>query len=124
MNPETGSMISYRKCRALFALSLTFQLTSLLASANTSVHTSWMWHMHQPIYWPDRAPTNHVGDHYQNAWDTMQLQDTGFPHPSDANMRSVFATSPDGQNRIHDYQEYPYGVIQNLLSLPKVGAQL
>jgi len=64
-------MISHRRCRTLLALSLTFRLTSLLASANTSVHTSWMWHMHQPIYWPDRASTGHIGDHYQNAYDSM-----------------------------------------------------
>ena len=70
-------------------------LASLLAAtlpahANTSVHTSWLWHLHQPIYWPDKAPSNHAGDHYQDAWDTMQLQDGGFIHPTDASMRTIF----------------------------------
>src|SRR5271170_3763838 len=74
MNPRTGLIIMRnRLCRTLLWLTAIFQMTSLLVSANTSVHTSWLWHLHQPIYWPDRAPANHATDHYQNAWDTIQL---------------------------------------------------
>src|SRR5437899_9699075 len=28
-------------------------LAPLSAAANNSIHTSWLWHLHQPIYWPD-----------------------------------------------------------------------
>jgi hypothetical protein len=73
-------------------LAAIFQMTSPVAfpQTNTNVHTSWMWHMHQPIYWPDKAPENHptlgspsTVDHYQNAWDTIQLDDARL-HPSRA----------------------------------------
>src|ERR1017187_8389094 len=71
------------KRRALVWISVALQVSCLFASANTSVHTSWMWPMHQPIYWPDRAPANHAGDHYQNAYDTIQLKLSGSLVPSD-----------------------------------------
>lgn len=95
---------------------------SLPASANNNVHTSWMWHMHQPIYWPDRAPANHFGDHYQTAWDTMQLQDGGFTHPTgDPSMRTTFGDD----NRVHDYQDYPYGVLTAIGGFaPNSGGQM
>ena len=32
-----------------------------------------LWHLHQPIYWPDER--NYGNDHYENAWDTIQQQD-------------------------------------------------
>src|ERR1035441_1977995 len=37
-------------------------------AASTNVHTSFHWHMHQPIYWPDRR--DYGADHYEAAWDT------------------------------------------------------
>ena len=100
-------------------------LASLLAAtlpahANTGVHTSWLWHLHQPIYWPDRAPANHSGDHYQNAWDTMDLQDHGFGHPSDAPMRTIFALA----DRIHAYQEGPKNTLQTIGAALNSGVQL
>ena len=35
------------------SLWLTF-LCPLTAPASTNLHTTWLWHLHQPIYWPDR----------------------------------------------------------------------
>src|ERR1051326_3948054 len=118
MNPTMGSMINHRKLRALLALSLTFQLTSLLASTNASVHTSWMWHMHQPIYWPDRASSGHFGDHYQNAYDTIQLKAAGSTVPSD-DLAGTFGDA----NRIQDYaaqngSAYTHDMLQAILNLP------
>ena len=45
-------------------------LSSLAAFAGSNVHTTWLWHLHQPIYWPDRRDWG--GDHYEAAWDTIQ----------------------------------------------------
>ena len=42
---------------------------------NTNVHTTWLWHLHQPVYWPDRR--GYGADHYENAWDTIQEQNAG-----------------------------------------------
>ena len=113
-----------RICRTLFWLAAVFQITSLFASANTNVHTSWMWHMHQPIYWPDRAPTNHFGDHYQNAYDTIQLKAAGSTVPSD-DLAGTFGDD----NRIQDYaaknnNAYPHDMLQAILGLPNAGGQL
>jgi hypothetical protein len=107
------------KCRALVWSALALQLTCLFASANTSVHTSWMWHMHQPIYWPDRAPANHAGDHYQNAYDTIQLKANGSLVPSD-DLAGTFGDV----NRLNDYTLFPHDAVQNILNLPNAGGQL
>ena len=117
-------MISHRKCRTLLVLSVALQFSALFASANTSVHTSWMWHMHQPIYWPDRAPANHFGDHYQNAYDTIQLKAAGSTVPSD-DLAGTFGDA----NRIQDYaaqngSAYTHDMLQAILGLPNAGGQL
>ncbi len=112
-------------CRILVWLSAVLQITSLFASANTSIHTSWLWHLHQPIYWPDRAPLNHFGDHYQNAWDSIQQKDDyGATLPTD----DLDATFGD-VNRIQDYASqngsaYPHDAISSVLSQPNAGAQV
>ena len=88
-----------------------------LFAANTNVHTTWLWHLHQPIYWPDRAPANHAADHYQNAWDTIQL---GNPHPTDTSLSTVFGVA----DRVHAYQEQPSSTVSGLFGYPNAGAQL
>ena len=40
-----------------------------------------LWHLHQPIYWPDKRAAN---DHYENAWDTIQAQNAGRSEPNEA----------------------------------------
>ena len=88
-----------------------------LFATNTSVHTTWLWHLHQPIYWPDRAPYNHTADHYQNAWDTIQL---GNAHPTDTSLTTVFGTG----DRVAAYQGQPNSTVSGLLYLPNAGAQV
>ncbi|HUJ70968.1 MAG TPA: carbohydrate binding domain-containing protein, partial [Verrucomicrobiae bacterium] len=106
--------------RTIFWSGVIFQLAAQFAAATTTgVHTSWMWHMHQPIYWPDRAPANHFGDHYQNAYDTIQLQAAGSPVPSD-DLSGTFGDV----NRINDYSYYPHDMLQQLSGLPNAGGQL
>lgn len=109
------------RCRALVWIGVTLQLTALFASANTSVHTSWLWHLHQPIYWPDRAPANHNGiDHYQNAWDTLQLDQGGFGHPSDTSLQNVFSLS----DRLNAYQGEPNTTLNDIGTYANSGAQV
>jgi hypothetical protein len=89
----------------------------VLAGTNTSVHTTWLWHLHQPIYWPDRAPANHAADHYQNAWDTIQL---GNVHPSDTSLSTVFGAG----DRVAAYQGGPSATVNNLRGYANAGAQV
>ena len=64
---------------ALAAL-LFLSLAAAAFATNTSVHTTWLWHLHQPVYWPDRR--DYGVDHYENAWDTIQKQNAGRLHPA------------------------------------------
>src|ERR1035441_7486981 len=66
-----------------------------------SVHTTWLWHLHQPLYWPDRR--NSGTDHYENAWDTIQQQNAGRPHPSPEILSTIFGTA----DRVNAYQGQP-----------------
>ena len=72
---------------------------TVAALANTSLHTTWLWHVHQPIYWPGQS--SYVGvDHYENAWDTIRQQGGGRPHPSPEILRQIFGLD----DRIAAYQ--------------------
>ena len=106
---------SHRPALAAF-LFVVLAATPLFA-ANTSVHTTWLWHLHQPIYWPDRAPANHAADHYQNAWDSIQL---GNAHPSDTSLSTVFGAG----DRIAAYQGGPSSTVNGLRGYANAGVQL
>ena len=89
-----------------------------MASAqNHSVHTSFLWHLHQPIYWPDKRAAT---DHYENAWDTIQAQDGGRPHPSPEVLRQVFGLD----DRIAAYQNRPKDSLSSITWLPHSGVQV
>src|SRR5438046_7435715 len=101
----TTPIATYRLMSAV----VTGILSSFSVNAASSVHTTWLWHLHQPIYWPDRAPNNHAADHYQNAWDTIQL---GNVHPSDTSLSTVFGAA----DRVNAYQGEPSNTVNGLRS--------
>ena len=83
----------------------------------TNVHTSFHWHMHQPIYWPNHR--DYGVDHYEQAWDSIQQQNRP-PDPSPEVLSSVFGEA----DRINAYQTSPYDVLSSILSYPNSGAQM
>jgi hypothetical protein len=97
------------------ALSLVAPLAAL---AGTNVHTTWLWHLHQPIYWPDRRDSG--GDHYEAAWDTIQQQNAGRLHPSPEVVSSIFGVD----DRRAAYQSRPHDALSSVLSYANAGAQL
>ena len=97
---------------------LFFTVTPACLFAGNSVHTSWLWHLHQPVYWPDRR--TYGVDHYENAWDTIQQQNAGRAHPSPENLSTIFGWG----DRVAAYQYQPKNTIGNLLGYPKAGAQV
>ena len=108
--------LSYRPAVAAFVFAAL--MPASLPAANTSVHTTWLWHLHQPVYWPDRAPANHNGvDHYQNAWDTIQL---GNAHPNDTSLSTVFGAG----DRVAAYQGGPSATVNGLRGYLNAGAQV
>ena len=102
---------------------LTLAPSRAAAQNNTSIHTTWLWHLHQPIYWPEKRAGS---DHYENGWDTIQQQDGARPHPLEG-LRGVFGLD----DRIAAYQSRPKGAINAIagsgpgeLNLPRAGVQL
>ena len=81
-----------RRLNFLFRIASLLVLPAVSARAGTTnLHTTWLWHMHQPIYWPDRR--DYGVDHYENAWDTIQQQNAGRPHPNPEVLSTVFGRS-------------------------------
>jgi hypothetical protein len=90
----------------------------LRAQNAAKVHTTWLWHLHQPIYWPDRR--NYGVDHYENAWDTIQQQNAMRPHPSPEVLSTIFGEA----DRVNVYQGEIETTLNSLLSHPNAGAQV
>ncbi len=80
--------------------------------ASSSVHTSYLWHMHQPIYWPDESMWN--PGRYERAYETISL----------GHSQNSVSTIFDKDDRVGDYQHYPKDAILSLLDLPDAGAQI
>jgi hypothetical protein len=111
-----GRLVRVPGCRLVLATLLSAPAWN--APANNSVHTSWLWHLHQPIYWPDRR--NDGVDHYENAWDTIQQQDGGRRHPSPEILRNIFGLD----DRRNAYQSGPSKSLNSILAYPKSGVQI
>ena len=82
------------------------------ASAATGVHTSYLWHMHQPIYWPDES--GWTPGRYETAYETITLGH------SQNDVFDIF----DKDDRVGDYQWYPRDAVASMLDLPDGGAQV
>ncbi len=104
------------RCRLVPLLLLLMSPAATFASTN--LHTTWLWHLHQPIYWPDRRIG--TGDHYEAAWDTIQQQNGGRPHPSPEVLSDIFGLS----DRVAAYQSRPHDTINTLSGYPNAGAQV
>lgn len=84
----------------------------------TGVHTTWLWHLHQPIYWPDAR--GYGTDHYEAAWDTVQRQDAGRQHPNPEVLRDIFGWG----DRVNAYQGGPSASLSSISSHLNSGAQI
>lgn len=87
------------------------------ALAQQQLHFTYMWHLEQPIYWPDRQSTG--ADRYERAWETIQRLDAGAPHPQD-NLRAIFGLD----DRVAVYQYRVRDSISAISGAPEAGAQV
>ena len=57
------------------------------AVARENLHFTYLWHLEQPIYWPDQK----VGspDRYEYAWESILRKDAGAANPAN-NLREIF----------------------------------
>lgn len=98
--------------RAATGLVLMCLLGAAQSRAATGVHTTYLWHMHQPIYWP--AESTWTPGRYETAYETITLGH------SQNNVFDIF----NSDDRVADYQWYPKDAIASVLDLPDAGAQV
>jgi hypothetical protein len=95
-----------------------------------NLHFTYMWHLEQPIYWPDQQASG--ADRYERAWESLQHRDAGAAHPQN-DLREIFGKDDrvavyqyrarDAINSIRGYAEagaqisYSGGLIENIFSL-------
>lgn len=88
------------------------------------VHTSYLWHLEQPIYWPEVSVWNNL--QHQNAWESQYWKwnngnwyPDGLQHPLN-NIQEIF--SNDDRKAVYQYRTKD--AVQSLLHLPEAGAQV
>jgi len=75
----------------------------LIACAGTAaaqaqpLHFTYLWHLEQPIYWPDQQSGG--ADRYERAWESIVRKDGGALHPTN-NLRDIFGLA----DRVAAYQ--------------------
>lgn len=81
------------------------------------VHFTYLWHMEQPIYWPDQQPTG--ADRYETAWTSIQRKNAGAFHPEN-DLNEIFG-KPD---RVAAYQYRVKDSIDQIRWTAEGGAQV
>ncbi|MBU1718446.1 MAG: T9SS type A sorting domain-containing protein [Bacteroidetes bacterium] len=100
--------------KTLFLIFLAFQ--SILLPAQ--VHTTYLWHLQQPIYWPAQSVWNPYG--YQSVWESQWRKDNaGESHPLN-DLYDIF--SKDDRKAI--YQFRAKDAVQTLTGYSEAGAQV
>ncbi len=100
------------------------------AAPAEQLHFTYLWHMEQPIYWPDQQTSGQ--DRYERAWESIQRTDGGAAHPAN-DLREIFSKADrvaayqwrvnDSIDLIRGYAEagaqvsYSGGLIENVFSL-------
>ncbi|WP_343586252.1 starch-binding protein [Flavobacterium sp.] len=88
------------------------------------VHTSYLWHLHQPTYWGDISKKN--PNRYQIVKESQDLKvsganndKNGLAHPTN-NLEEIFGAG----DRVAAYQFAPKNAINSIRDLSKAGAQI
>ncbi len=108
----------------IVTLSLLVMVAFAASPLHSQVHTSYLWHLEQPIYWPETSvwdPNQH-----QNVWESQYLKSSGGnmyndgqSHPLN-NLQDIFGN----EDRKAVYQYRAKDAVQTLLGLPEAGAQV
>lgn len=122
----------------LRALPVAVALVAPLAKiqASNSVHLAYHWHLHQPIYWPERNPNGNQTNRYQFAADSLALKfaNTGnfYPGSTYKHPRNALASGDGGEydsvfdkaDRVAAYQGGGRDSINTILGYPDAGASV
>jgi len=105
-----------------FSFTLSFLVISLAGFAQ--VHTSYLWHLEQPIYWPETSTWNTY--EHQSAWESQYLKwnngnwySDGLQHPFN-NLEEIFGN--DDRKAVYQYRTKD--AVQSLVHLTEAGAQV
>ena len=96
-------------------------LTSFIATPSLGlaekVHFTYLWHLEQPIYWPDQQVLG--VDRYERAAESIFRTDGGAIHPEN-NLRDIFGWD----DRVAAYQYRVRDAIDAIRWTPQAGAQI
>ena len=104
-------------------LSLLFLLI-IIAFAHAQVHTTYLWHLQQPIYWPEQSTWDPY--HYQPVWESQYWKDNGGNYYSDGqqhplnDLMDIF--NKDDRKAVYQYRTKD--AVQSLLGFADAGAQV
>ena len=107
-------------------ISSSLALVALLNSLQAQkVHTTYLWHMDQPVYWADKSKDK--PDTKQFVEESHRLKTTGgntYPgstkaHPTN-DLHEIFSKA----DRVQAYQTSPRNAISSIRHIPNAGAQL
>ncbi len=82
----------------LAGLTVALPAESAMGQTGQKLHFTYLWHMEQPIYWPDRQAGG--VDRYERAWESIARKDGGAAHPQN-NLREIFSIA----DRVAGYQD-------------------
>jgi len=105
---------------ALFVL-----LTLFFPVKGQTVYTTYLWHMDQPVYWPDYSKDKPESKQYAEESQRLKLNGTNMytgssvAHPTN-NLEDIFSKA----DRVNAYQGIPRDAVGSIKDLPKAGAQL
>lgn len=104
--------------------------------ASDSVHITYHWHLHQPIYWPERNPNGNQTNRYQFAADSLNLKYANagnfYPGSTYKHPRNALASGDGGEfdsvfdkaDRVAAYQGGGRDSINTILAHPDGGASV
>lgn len=95
----------------------TLALPALVPAQNTRPKTTYLWHLHQPIYWNDQKATGE--DRYEYARETIDAKDGGRTYPEN-DVRSIFSL----EDRVNAYQYRPASSLFSMSGGSRAGTQL
>jgi len=86
------------------------------SAQNEKLHFTYLWHMEQPVYWPDQQASG--ADRTERAWESIVRTDGGAAHPAN-NLREIFSVA----DRVAAYQYRVKDSINAIRWAPEAGAQ-
>ncbi len=107
----------YRVVRGVALLTAMLGGGNSAAMAQEKVHYTYLWHLEQPIYWPDQQVSG--SDRYERAWESIQRKNGGATHPEN-NLVEIFGLA----DRVAAYQYRLRDSIGAISGNAEAGAQV